>query len=268
MKFPSLEQRETASGPVWLEYARAADTSAEAPIDVHDLLKTQNIPAGVSNPGHVSKALGKMVEVDSWLPFAAESYNISSKFSDFVVVPTTIFLTDIPNANLAAFPFEAMSAWNPQAGQITYRTWERKPTHVEHANSDHTQARGVILDASMRKVPNYLGDLHRVVLLAAWDRNRDAPLVNKILAGRSGFSMGAWVGTYHCGCCGHDMRHGACAHLVPTQHGPMPRVREVGNKLVYRVAGGAITGFELSAVASPAWRSAWGVPIDSEFHSK
>jgi len=252
--FKPLQTVETASGTQFIEYANAAETSAEAPIDMSQVIKTGNMPAGIENPKAVAKAL---LEIDSWLPFAAEAYQISGSLKDFIVTPTVIFLTDIPNSNKAAFPFEEMSAWNTQAGCITYKSWKAKPAHIEHANGDPTKAAGVIFDASMRSVPNYLGGLHRVVLLNGWDRNKYPETANKIAAGRHGFSMGGFVSDYQCSVCAHSLRQGECAHI--TKNGQL-KMELSGNKLVYRIARG-VTGFECSAVANPAFRSAWGLPI-------
>jgi hypothetical protein len=224
------------------------------PIDMHAVMKTGNLPAGISNKSAVAQS---MLDADKWLPFAAEAYNISPRMSDMIVVPTTIFLTDLPNANMAAFPFNEVSAWNSGAGTVAYRTWKGKPTHLEHANSDPTKAKGVIFDSSLHAVSNYIGGLHRVVLLAGWDRDRDPDLARTIAAGRSGFSMGAYVQDYSCSVCAASMRNGGCAHIHPKMGIRMPRV---GDKLVYKQAHG-VTGFEVSSVKIPAFRSAIGRPI-------
>ena len=244
---------ETASGPLYVEYAR--ETTAETPIDMHRVLKTGDIPDGVSQKGDVARQL---IEVDSWLPFAAEKLGISSSLKDLIVVPTTIFLTEIPNSNLAAFTFQEMSSWNTQAGAITYQTWCRKAAHIEHANTDPSKAAGIILDSSLRLVPNYVGNLHRVVLLAGWDRYRYPELAQRVLAGRSGFSMGCFCQDYHCSVCQASLRSGGCVHVHPKLG---PRMVSQGNKLVYRIATGCL-GFELSAVKNPANRSSWGLSID------
>lgn len=112
-----------AEQAAFVELGRAEDCTSETPIDMHEVIKSQNMPRGISNPKEVAKAI---LNAD-WLPYAAEAYSISSDLRDFIIVPTTIFLTDIPNANLAAFPFDEMSSWNPHAGQITYKTWIAKP---------------------------------------------------------------------------------------------------------------------------------------------
>jgi len=109
----------------------------------------------------------------------------------------------------------------------------------------------------MKRVPNYVGDLHRVVLLAGWDRNKFPELAARVQGGRSGFSMGCWVSDYNCSVCNASLREGGCGHIHPKRG---VCVGSVGNKLVYRIARGC-TGFELSSVATPAWRGAMAEPI-------
>ena len=254
MNFMPHGHQELASGPVYTEYASSDQASTETPISMFDVMRTGNMPEGVTQKRAVAR---KLLDVDDWLPFAAEAYNISPALKDMIVIPTTIFLTDIPNSNLAAFPFEEMSAWNSNAGDISYRTWARKACFREHANSDPSKAAGVILDSSMRSVPNFVGNLSRVVLLAAWDRSRYPDLAKILLAGRSGFSMGCFVNDYSCSVCNASLRAGGCRHVHPKLG---PRMLEENGKLVYRIARGC-TGFEVSSVRAPAWRSAWGMPI-------
>jgi len=138
------------------------------------------------------------------------------------------------------------------------QTWAQKATHCEQANGDPTKANSVILDSSMRRVPNFIGDLHRVVLLGSWDRLRYPERATIIAAGRSGFSMGAWVKDYRCGVCSASFRRrGGCRHF---DHEGRPRMLEDGGKVAYRDARG-VTGFELSSVKFPANRSSWAHPI-------
>ena len=218
-------------------------------IDMHATLKTGNLPSGLS--AETSSELNALST--SWLPFAAESYNISRDMRDYVMVPTLIFATEIPNSNLCAFPYDEMACWNPGAGELAYATWRRKACHVEHANSDHTRAKGLIFDASMRRAPEYAGGLHRVVLLAGWDRSRDPALASRIAAGRTGFSMGSWVERYQCSVCTANLKQTSCDHFYRDMR---PRMAVTAkNQLVYRVARG-VTGFELSAVQTPAYRAA------------
>lgn len=240
----------------FVEYSSADNSTAEPAIDFHQVVKSGNLPAGITDKQSVAKS---MLDVDRWLPYAAEVYGTSRDMRDYIVVPTTIFLSEIPNSNMAAFTFDELSSWNSQAGRISYRTWKGKPTHEEHANQDPTQARGVIFDASLKDVPNYVGNLYRTVLLAGWDRNRFPEVAARVAAGRHGYSMGCWVSDYRCSVCDASMRQGECAHIHPKRG---VKMMTAGNKLVYRIARG-ITGFELSAVRVPAFRSAWAEPIEN-----
>jgi hypothetical protein len=240
---------------VFVEYA-SVPPLAEEPMDMHQIMRTGNMPAGVSHRKEVATSLSNL-DIDPWLPFAAEYYRTSANLRDYVVVPYTIFLTDFPNANLAAFPFEEMSAWEPTQAAISYQTWRRKPAFQEHVNQDPTIASGLIFDSSMRRVPSLLGEPHRVVLLVGWDRHRYPQLVEKVISKRSGASMGAWIRNYSCSVCSASLRNG-CEHIHPQQG---PRMVQENGKLVYRIAHG-VQGFEVSFVANPAWRSAWGIPID------
>jgi hypothetical protein len=257
LKYMPHGVQELASGSYYTEYASIDGpncATAEPPIDMHQVLKTGNLPTDLTHKRSVEKSI---LDIEPWLPFAAEHYRTSTNLADYIVVPYTIFLTDFPNANLAAFPFEEMSAWEPTQACLSYQTWRRKPAFQEHANQDPTIASGIIFDSSMRAVPSILGTPHRVVLLTGWDRYRYPTLAKSVLARRSGASMGAWVRDYTCGCCGASLRKGGCDHIDPRSG---PRMMEEKGKLVYRTARG-VQGFEISHVANPAWRSAWGEPI-------
>jgi len=244
-----------AAGPdgAFAAYASSSEHWRQPAIDMHAARKTGNLPAGVDGDA----IRGAVMDVNDWLPFAAEAYNTSPKLDDYVVVPVTIFMTDLPNTNACGFPFEEMSRWNARAGRISYKTWRGKPTHVEHANKRPDQAYGVIFDSVMRPVETVVGNLHRVVLLSGWDRTRDPKRAEQLMSTAAAFSMGAWVEEYECSACGAHLRRGGCRHMHP-KHGLLKQFD--GDRLVYRVARG-VTGFELSHVGVPAWRGAVATSI-------
>lgn len=244
----SIEQTQQSSDSAYAVYASSPEAWRQPAIDMHAARKSGVLPAGVDGDA----VRGAVTDVHEWLPFAAEAYNTSPKLDDYVVVPVTIFMTDLPNTNACAFPFEEMSRWNGRAGRISYATWKGKPTHVEHANKRPDKAHGVIFGSVMRPVAGLVGNLHRVVLLSGWDRTRDESLATHLMSTASGFSMGAWVEEYECSACGSYLRKGGCRHMHP-KHGILKQFD--GDRLVYRVARG-VTGFELSRVASPSWRGA------------
>jgi hypothetical protein len=86
-------------------------------------------------------------EIDiSYLAAAAEMYNISPRISDYVLVPVSTVLSDLPNTNGDAMTREELLKFNPQQGRIAYKTWIGKPTFLEHANQVLPGAKGIILD--------------------------------------------------------------------------------------------------------------------------
>lgn len=238
------------------EFARSQHrVVATDAIDMHKVKRTGNMPSAGKVDG---KTLAQsFLDADKWLPYAAEAYNISANMEDMMIVPVTIFFSDLPNSNLAAFSFGELTQWNANAGQIAYKTWKGKPTHIEHANADPSKASGVIFDSVMRPVTEMVGNIYRVVLLAGWDRTRNPEVASKIASGPYGFSMGAWVSDYSCSVCSASLRKGGCNHIHAKGHILQP---VVANKLTYRLAHG-ITGFEVSATATPAFRQAVGRPI-------
>jgi hypothetical protein len=161
---------------------------------------------------------------------------------------------DLPNKNGIGFPLEQLASFNPEMGKLAFQTWKGKPTFVEHNNKDYTKAKGVILEAAMRKVPNVKGPLFGVYALLAFDRNRDQGLADLILSKKqNSYSMGAWCTDYVCSICGHSLNRGInCEHIELNKPQTM---RKFGAKLSYLQAINPV-GFETSAVASPAYEVA------------
>lgn len=236
------------------EYSYAGDFGCQTfdPIDVHQVLKGKESAAlrSMAIAGEeVKKSFKGVLDAHEWLPFAAESYNVSSKLEDYVLVPTSIMTTEIPNRNGVAFPMSELTSFNHEHGMIAYKTWRGKPTFVEHNNSDHTKAKGIILDAAMRPMKRFKGDLWQVVLLNAFDRGRDPELANSIMKKeRTGYSMGAWVRDYECSICGKTLKNKGCDHVAKGK----PEMAMYKGKIAYFRAIDPI-GFECSSVAVPAY---------------
>lgn len=155
----------------------------------------------------------------SWLPLAAEKYNISADIRDYVINEIPIVTVDVPNRNLDAFSFEAVTTFNPEIGRIAYQTFIGKPTHRDHDNKDIRKARGVHLDSQLQKLAD---GSYKIVVLAGWDRTKDPQLIADMMntAKPVGFSMGAFVGHTRCSFpgCNATSPNGriACSHQ---QHG-------------------------------------------------
>lgn len=132
----------------------------------------------------------------SWLPMAAEQYQISPNIKDYVINEIPIVTVGVPNRNLDEFPFEEVTSFSPDYGRLVYQSFIGKPTHINHQNRDIKQAKGVMLDASLRKLDN---GQYKIVVLAGWDRTKDREVAEGILnRTRNAFSMGALVGYTQC----------------------------------------------------------------------
>jgi hypothetical protein len=198
-------------------------------------------------------------EVLKWLPLAAKEYRISANINDYVVVPVTMFPSDLPNRNSVAFPYEELMRFNVEAGCPTYKTWRGKPTFSEHAHDDYRAAKGIIFDVYMKKMTNVVGDLYKVIALCGFDRTKDPELANAIATRkRTRYSMGASIMAVECSVCGafspkNNPKNTKCGHV---NRGRISLFETAaGTKPAYYLARG-ISGFEISSVAVPAWVAA------------
>lgn len=236
----------------FIEYSDAYGLSQ--PIELYDLIKGDDTKARrLVEQANLKDRFPNFMDASQWLPFASEKYNISEKLEDYVIIPVSIMPTELPNRNGVGFPFEELTAFNPEYGQITYKTWIGKPTFQEHDNSNVERAKGVILDTVMRPLKKYEGNLYHIINLCSYDRNKDAGLVSDILAKkRIGYSMGAFVRDYACSICGSTVKGGGCEHV---ERGKVNYSIYNNNQLAYFRAIEPV-GFETSNVAVPAYITA------------
>lgn len=195
------------------------------------------------------------IDANAWLPMAAEHYNISPNIRDYVLAPIPATITSIPNTNGDCFTTKRMLEFRPDLGQLVYKTFKGKPTHVEHINKDWSIAKGVIFDSYLKPLQGFKGNHARLILLLAFDRTRDPELTHKIATHKlNTYSIGAHYNAYECSVCGHITEQSTmrlCSHTklkVPTYRNNM-------NQLVYRKLMNFV-GFECSAVEDPAFVSA------------
>lgn len=253
--------------PYRVETARALNEKTNA-VSLHTvakhslerkLLEVSSAGSDYGNSTSPKGTEGLKTNVADWLPFAAEKYNISADLKDYVIVPVPIVASDIPNRNLACFPFEVLTEFDPETGLLNYRSWKGKPTFVEHDNHDYTKAKGVIFDSTLQKLQGSVSDIWKVVALCGFDRNVDPVLCENILSGRStGYSMGSKVFGYGCSVCGATTSRPDrpnCSHVDPTRR--ELRFVEMGNekRLSYWNVV-AFRGFETSSVVDPAFLGA------------
>lgn len=180
---------------------------------------------------------------------ASESYQISPRVEDYLVIPMPIVTVDIPNRNLQCFPVEEATYFDPQYGQMVYETFKGKCTFSNHDNEDPLQAKGIIADASLQWVPKY--GVWKICIVSMWDRTKDEELIRQIMAGeRNGYSMGSMVNAFVCSICGKEdpLNHNTCDHL---RGGNKGAIWGQNSHLSYQYCLGSCF-FEVSSVDDPA----------------
>lgn len=237
-----------------------ADCDTLGPIDLHNEIKRKSVVVASEGVQVMSdsplRQIGDALDWTSWLPFCAKSYCISPNPEDYVLLPTIICPSDLPNRNGVGFPLNELTRWDPETHQQVYRGWKGCPTYSEHQNNDHTKARGVVIDSVLRKVEGVHGNFWKVLGLAAFDRNKYPDVAQRLLTRRTTtVSMGALVSAYSCSVCGQQISdHGTCGHINLRNKLDFGIDGRTG-KLIYRRCHG-IVPFELSEVQVPAWRVA------------
>lgn len=230
-------------------FVSISDDISLSPVELYGVSKKSEISFKPEIVG------GESVTIDAnfWLPMAAEHYHISPNLSDYVMVPVPSVITEFPNTNGDCVSKEEMLKFIPSRGMLAYKTFKGCPTHIEHANSDITQAKGVILDVYLKQLKGFGNNKHfKLIKLLAFDRTKDATLCNKILDGScTSYSMGLYFDSYSCSVCSGKVGKGMgrpCTHTKLKQQTYVGQ----GGKLVYRNMHDII-GFETSAVLDPAY---------------
>lgn len=212
---------------------------------------TPNEDGSVTVNGEVSgTGETQTLEANIWLPRAAEYHNLSPRISDYILVPVPAMITRIPNTNGDSVDLKQFTAWNEKCGRLAYKTWEGRPMYIEHQHKPEW-VRGLILGTYMR--PTQFKNIHKLVMLAALDRTRDADRCDKVLKRiYNTYSMGMLYSSYTCSICGHRAGKGEgspCAHTRPGK----PTYRLMDGRLAYRRCEN-ITGFELSLLENVGGR--------------
>lgn len=219
---------------------------ADRAIDLHAQQSSRKSGAiRVATAGDTS-----LLDVNLWLPRAAEHYNISADIRDYVIQPVVACITDLPNTHGDAFGMKDLLTFNPKCADLAYRTYRRRPTFVEHANSDYRKASGVILDTRLSPLKGFGEGYGRLIFLLAFDRSRHPDLCRSILKGEQNtYSKGTYYGAYTCSICGQTFSSASkhfCNHLGK-------RVQRLSDgRLAYKNCH-VLEGFECSAVWSPAF---------------
>lgn len=189
----------------------------------------------------------------SWLVSASKMYKISADINDYILVPNPVVTSSIPNMNMQGFDSKILLDFDLTRRRPRYKTFVGTPTHVEHQNSDVTEAKGVNIDATIVPIKRY--NLVKVVVLSAFDRTKDPYLCNTILKNKvNGFSMGATTSGYICSICGGNLGPGikyrTCECDIDYED-LFSLGKIIGGKLQYLIALNPVF-FENSWVENPA----------------
>lgn len=199
-----------------------------------------------------------MLDVNAWLPAAAEHYNISADIRDYVLHPTIVNISGLPNTNGDSFSAKEWLAFKPKFGMLAYKTFKAKSCYLEHSNQDYRKSAGVIFDSSLTRLVGFDGDRAKLMLLLAFDRTLHPELCEAILDGtHNTYSMGVYYTSYTCSICGNTFSGSSrtfCSHTRINKP-----VYRMGDKLAYRICHN-LEGFETSAVRDPAFICAASLP--------
>lgn len=219
-----------------------------APTEMHRVSQTKQ---GIELDAQQAGGDARILDANIWLKQAAPHYRISEDIRDYIIVALPSIITSVPNTNGDSASFKELTAFNPEFGQMAYRTWVGKPTHVEHDNKDITKAKGVIFDTYLRPLPRNK-KFAKLVKLMGFDRTKDSYLVSKLLSGEiNTYSMGMYYSSYTCPVCGARVGKGIgapCIHTRPRR----PTYQLPDGRLAYRMCEGLV-GFETSVVLDPAY---------------
>lgn len=194
------------------------------------------------------------IDAHTWLPLCAPVYKISPNLDDYLVVPVVAVISDIPNTNGDCIELKEMMRFDPQNGMPFYKSFKGKPVHLEHANSVHEHAKGVIFDSYLSPLTGFKGSRGKIVLLLGIDKTKDREVARKVNTGEiNTYSIGARYTEYECSISGRIYRPGLPAGQY-TQPGVPTYMRNDG-QLVYRKLK-KLLGFECSVVEVPAFSSA------------
>jgi hypothetical protein len=229
-------------------------------IDVHKTIKSKDT-FKVKNNLIVKASYGEdrgsqfveKLDVTTWLPFAAQKYDISSDIMDYIFIPVFTIPSGLPNRNGVAFPIQALTEFNLDRRMMGYKTFKGCPAHEEHDNEDPTKSQGVIADACLKRLEHYgQGKVWKLLELLEIDRSKYPAIASDYVSGeRNSFSMGAMVGYYRCSYCNGIV--GKCDH-IDTRPGSV-NFYEKDGKLVFKEVYD-IDGIETSTVRVPAYHVA------------
>lgn len=220
-------------------------------------MPTKKLPV-IASRGQVTHVeMGKLIPgmstiSTSCLKAAASEYNISPNIQDYNFALIPALVSDIPNVNMQAIPARELLKFLPEHGCQSYKTYVGKCLFQEHDNQDPKKSLGIILDASMVPVKKY--GVSRVLVLAAYDRSKNARAASKCLDPNTCYSMGCLCTSLTCSVCGGIQgpavpRTCTCYDSNITDLSSFGKVK---NGILHYMKANAPVFFEQSIVAVPA----------------
>lgn len=188
----------------------------------------------------------------SCLKAASSEYHISPDIKDYNFALIPALVSDIPNVNMQAIPARELLKFLPEYGCQSYRTYVGKCLFQEHDNQDPTKSLGIILDASMIPVKKY--GISRLMILAAYDRSKNARAAKKCLNTNTCYSMGCLCTSLQCSICGGIQGPAVTRTCTcyDTNFSDLASFGKVKNGVLHYMKGMAPIFFEQSIVNIPA----------------
>ena len=203
-------------------------------------------------PGIATLAPGMSTVSTSCLKAAAAEYHISPNIADYNFALIPALVSDVPNVNMQAIPAKELMRFLPEHGKQSYKTYVGKCLFQEHDNQDPKKSLGIILDASLVPVKKY--GVARLVILAAYDRGKNAKAAKRCLDPTTSYSMGCLCTALQCSICG-GLQGPAISRTCTcydTNFTDLASYGKVKNGVLHYMKGQAPVFFEQSLVSTPA----------------
>ncbi len=128
-------------GKAYPYYTTSAANAAQRPVEIYSIEEQKNRFISTSSIDMKKHARTVLKDVPSWLPLAAEKYNISANLKDYILAPVVSLPSDLPNLNQQAFPYSELTSWVVSAKMPMYKTWAGSPVHNNHCFPAYTPVR-------------------------------------------------------------------------------------------------------------------------------
>jgi len=95
-----------------------------------NLVNTINTPNAPAFDAEKDQSMLQALDYPTWLPFAAKTYHISPHIEDYIIIPTIVCPSDLPNRNGIGFPAKELATFlPPPTNRMAYKAWAGCPVH-------------------------------------------------------------------------------------------------------------------------------------------